>query len=140
MARHQAPTYFLIVILAVGLVIQSAAQQVSPALLKAAQEAYQQQQREQPQILARVKVDPKLVGKKVIVYTRDGKVLKGKLVQLGSDSMRLRIPSEDRIEELPLNNIAWVERQPASSKPALTVLAVVATIAIIYVVGVALQD
>ena len=109
------------------------AQQLSPALLQAAQEACRQQQQEEPKILPLAKVDPKLVGKKVVVHCRDGRIYKGKLLDLERDSLRLRVGK--RTQQLSLSEVATVvEAQPCYRgvlKIAIIAGAIVAALAIL---------
>ncbi len=106
---------------------QGWAQEVSPALLQAAEAAYEQQQQEEPQLLPAAKrdpklppanVDPRLVNKKVRVYWRDGRVSEGKLLDVGPAYIRLK--AEQATEEISLTDIARVEKA-GRSKAWLTV-------------------
>ncbi len=100
---------FLSVVLVLLLASPAWAQEVSPGLLKIAIEAYQQQ-REQPELLPRAKVDPKLVGKKVKVHCRDGRIYEGKLVELTREL--LRIDGNGRLETVSLGEVSSVSGQP----------------------------
>jgi hypothetical protein len=97
--------------LTLALVLASpvAAQEVSPALLQAAWEAYQQEQHKKAQILSPVQVDPKLVGKKVVVYYLDGRVKKGQLAEVVSGMIRLKVGKS--VEEIFLDQVSRVEKQ-----------------------------
>lgn len=77
------------------------------------------------------KVDPSLVNKKVVVHLRDGRVLKGKLVEITDDALHLKI--DGRMEKVNLAQVAAVERQPSNRKKALIVIA--AVVAVGFVVG-----
>ncbi len=78
-----------------------------------------------------MRVDPKLVNKKVVVYLHDGRVYKGKLVELTEDFLRMRI--DKRTEEVVLTEVARVERQPRNWKKAFIILAVAVGVA--FVIG-----
>lgn len=54
-------------------------------------------------------VNPRLVGKKVVVYMHDGTTHKGKLLELTDDFLRLKMGKPT--EKIPLKDIARVERQ-----------------------------
>jgi len=79
-------------------------------------------QTQQPQAPAHV--DQGLVKKKVVVYFRDGRVYKGKLVELTDDFLRLKV--NGRTEKVELTEVAKVERAPsrAALVVAITALAV----------------
>ncbi len=124
----------LSILLIVAIVSPAWAQEVSPKLLQMAMEAYQQQQEEQsqPQILRPARVDPKLVGKKVVVRTRDGRILAGKLLEVEPDFLLLRWGR--RTEQLSLREVFSVEKQPLNKwKIAVIVYVVVATVTVLTV-------
>ncbi len=54
-------------------------------------------------------VNPAWVGKKVVVYLRDGTMYEGKLVDLTDDSLRLKVDEETK--EVPLAEVGSVEKQ-----------------------------
>lgn len=54
-------------------------------------------------------VSPALVNKKVVVYLRDGRVYKGKLVELTDDFLRLKM--RKRTEKIALTEVGSVERK-----------------------------
>ncbi|MCH6553661.1 MAG: hypothetical protein IH789_09260 [Acidobacteria bacterium] len=96
---------------------QVAPPEVSPALLQAVEEAYQQQQQEEPQILPPAQVDLKLVGKKVVIYCWDGRVYKGKLLDLASDHLSVRTRRRG-VQELSLIEVTTVEQQESRARRA----------------------
>ncbi len=98
------------------------AQEVSPALLQAARASYQQEQQAEPELLAAAKVDPKLVGKKVEVHYRDGRTVKGKLVELGPDFLRLE--SHGQIEEIPFSEVSSVSQRKGTARKAWIIVGV----------------
>ncbi|MFQ5664266.1 MAG: hypothetical protein ACE5HL_10585 [Terriglobia bacterium] len=75
-------------------------------------------------------VDPKLLNKKVVVHLHDGRVYKGKLVEITDDFLLLKM--HKRTEKIMLTEVASVERQRRNKwKIALIVLAVYAAIGIV---------
>jgi hypothetical protein len=120
MARHKKMGRRRILHRLVGAVVvfvlgpQGWAQNVSPALLQAAQAAYQQEQQEEPQLLPLAEVDPKLVGKKVEVHYRDGRTVKGKLTELTPDFIELE--RQGQIDQIPLSQVARVSQQKSTAR------------------------
>lgn len=108
------------------------AQEVSPEFLQIAIEAYQQRNPQHAEALLQAKVDPKLVGKKVVVRTRDGRILAGKLLEVEPDLLLLRLGR--RTEQLSLREVFSVEKQPLNKwKIAVIVYVVVATVTVLTV-------
>ncbi len=101
---------FVSVALVFVLATQVWAQEVSPALSRAVAEAYQQEQEKQPEILPPAQVDLKLVGKKVVIYCWDGRVYKGKLLDLASDHLSVRTRRRG-VQELSLTEVTTVEQE-----------------------------
>jgi len=101
----------LSLVLALSLASPLTAQDVSPALLQAALEAYQQGQQKKPEILPLAQVDPNLVGKKVVVYYHDGRQERGKLLQLTAEKIQLQ--TRAGAHEIPLAEVGSVQKQPS---------------------------
>jgi len=128
---------------------------LSPLLLSAAKQAYKARHETYPSILPAAyvrqpasngeeqkpgelpptRVDPQLVGKKVLVHCRDARLYKGKLLELDADFIRVQIATG--IEHLSLTDIALVERQPGLSKAWVAVAIASAAIVVGWVVVIA---
>ena len=75
----------------------------------------------QTQAAPPLRVNPKLRKKAVVVYLRDGRTFEGKLVELTDTSLRLRMDWREfrtgkpvsRVEEIPLADVALIERKPS---------------------------
>lgn len=81
---------------------------------------------------ADIPVDQSLVNKKVVVRLRDGRTVKGKLVEIKGTA--LRVKTGKVIEELALSEVASVDRQKGSGwKIGLAIAA--AAVAVWVVVG-----
>ena len=113
----RAFAWFVSVAVLLATVPQVAPPEVSPALLQAVEEAYQQQQQEEPQILPPAQVDLTLVGKKVVIYCWDGRVYKGKLLDLASDHLSVRTRRRG-VQELSLIEVTTVEQQESRARRA----------------------
>ncbi len=108
---------FVSIVPVLVLATQAWAQEVSPALSRAVAEAYQQEQEKQPEILPPAQVDLKLVGKKVVIYCWDGRVYKGKLLDLASDHLSVRTRRRG-VQELSLTEVTTVEQQESRARRA----------------------
>lgn len=86
-----------------------------------------------PELPARV--DPGLVKKKVVVYFRDGRVYKGKLVELTDDFLRLKM--NGRTERIALTEVARVDRQPRNWLAVAIVAAVAGPVLVLYAIIIA---
>jgi len=148
---------FLCAALLFTLAPQPCAQQVSPTLLQAAKRAYLESMDKEPGILPEGQVevghqrqepaepalargDAALIGKEVKVVCRDGRVYKGRLIELTPDSLRLQVAA--RIETFLLTDVATVTEQPGVNK-ALLATAIVglgAALLVLFVVRRATSD
>lgn len=87
-----------------------------------------------PQAQRPVWVAPALVKKKVVVYLRDGRVYKGKLLALSDDFLRLKIGK--RTEKIALTEVAGVERQRSRVWLGIAVAGLaVGAVALVFVIG-----
>ncbi len=73
-----------------------------------------------------VRVDPKLVNKKVVVRLRDGQVYKGKLLEIAKEALRLKV--KGRLETLQRAEVSSVELQPQQPSKRRKVLLVTAVV------------
>ena len=83
----------------------------------------------------RLKVDPGLMNKKVVVHLRDGRTVKGKLLEVADDWVRVKV--DGRTEQIALKDVASVERAKSSRKWLLIPIVVGALLVVGVIVGVA---
>ena len=112
------------------------AQEVSPELLQMALDAYRQQQeeRQDPEILPAIKVDPKLVGKKVVVLDRRGRHHRGELLEVGKVALSLAVAGD--VVKIPIAEVASIKpdkKMKARDWFYLTALAAIVTFIVIVV-------
>lgn len=101
-------------------------QAVSPVLLKAAEEAYEEEQQKEPEILSRAQVDPKLLNKKVSVYLQDGRVYRGKLVELTDEY--LIVKTRDGSQRVSRADITSIEQEPRNKWKVLSIVLIVVAV------------
>lgn len=81
-----------------------------------------------------LRVDPSLLKKKIVVYTRDGSVYEGKLIEVTDDTLHLK--RNGTVKSIPLVEVAVIERR--RSRAALFVGiagAVTGTLALLWLLG-----
>lgn len=61
-----------------------------------------------------VRVDPRLVNKKVVVYLRDGRVYRGKLIKLTGNELVIKNSQGEK--EIPVEQVETVQRESRSRR------------------------
>lgn len=105
------------------LALPAGSQEVTPVLPERSLDASAQEQENEAERLSPLRVDPKLVGKKVVVYCRDGRAYQGKLLELTPTSLRLGI--DNRVQELAYNEVGAVQRKQQNIWKTIFILNVV---------------
>ena len=95
-------------------------QEVAAAVKGSAEAAPGEQGAPEPDRPAQV--DPSLVNKKVVVSTRDGRVYKGKLVQVTADT--ITVQTKQGLQQFPLTEVVKLQQQPGKWKTALIIVGV----------------